>query len=317
MKRISITVLFIVLAGCEQSGSVEQYRLPEQTVDVQADPPPKSEPAVPPFPESRGSWVHSLDTGKKTAHENKRLIMIDFWFPECAWCRVLTTEVLNTDVVQKSLGNFNLVKINRDKNKANADLCKFYGVVAFPTLLFTDVDGNVVDIVTGGKHVPGEFAEMLDEIAEKGGRLAWYEKRISENPKNAELRYKRLMLLKGTWRWKQIEKDAGAFLAHTNPKTEKRYAEVLLLSGQSKCFEGINEKPKSAIKDLERFVSLFPGNKKMSFVMMLLAMNYTRTDMTAEAGHWYRRLCDEFPDSYHAGTSGDFFPKTRRNYARA
>ena len=30
MKQISITVWFIVLAGCEQSGSVDPYRLPEQ-----------------------------------------------------------------------------------------------------------------------------------------------------------------------------------------------------------------------------------------------------------------------------------------------
>ncbi len=46
MKKISITVLLIILAGCEQSGSVEQYRLSEQFVpaaeEAAADTTPKT-----------------------------------------------------------------------------------------------------------------------------------------------------------------------------------------------------------------------------------------------------------------------------------
>jgi len=46
VKKISITVLLIILAGCEQSGSVEQYRLSEQFVpaaeEAAADTTPKT-----------------------------------------------------------------------------------------------------------------------------------------------------------------------------------------------------------------------------------------------------------------------------------
>ena len=259
---------------------------------------------APPFPEAKGNWVHSADEGWKAARDNKKLVLIDFWYPSCYWCKVLTETVLNTDVVQKSLPAFNLVKINRDESEENQALCKRYGITAFPSVVFTDADGVMVDTVVGGKHVPEEFAKLLDEIAEKGGRLAWLSRLVAEKPKDIELRYQRMMLCKPMYGWKQIAEDCDVFLAETKPETESRYAEVLLLSGQSKSLNGTFA---SAIEDLHRFETLFPKNTQRSFGLMLLASDYAQSGKIAEAGRYYRRLYREFPNTYHASTGCAFF----------
>ena len=87
-------------------------------------------------------------------------------------------------------------------------------------------------------------------------------------------------------------------------ETEARYAEVLLLSGQSKA---LNKNHASAIEDLERFIKLFPKDKQMSFGLMLLASNHAQLGHVTDAGRSYRRLWREFPSTYHAGTGGSSF----------
>lgn len=119
-------------------------------------------------------WIEDFELAKKTAAEQKKLILADFTGSDwCGWCIKLDKEVFSkkefTDYVKDK---YVLVKLDFPRKspqsdelkKQNKALGKKYDIEGFPTVLILDAEGNKkgeLGYVEGG---PSAFNAELAKI---------------------------------------------------------------------------------------------------------------------------------------------------------
>ncbi|MCB9255593.1 MAG: thioredoxin family protein [Chitinophagales bacterium] len=93
----------------------------------------------------------SFDEAKALAKEQGKLIFMDAYAVWCGPCKQMTNNVFP----QKEVGDFfnkNFINMKVDMEKGEGlSLRSTYGVSAYPTLLFIDAQGNVVESVRGAR----------------------------------------------------------------------------------------------------------------------------------------------------------------------
>lgn len=93
---------------------------------------------------------------QKEVLESEVPVLVDFWAPWCAPCRMVAPVV--EQLADEYIGKFKIAKLNTDENNATASA---YGIMSIPTLgIFKR--GQLVDGVVGA--VPKQtLAKKLDE----------------------------------------------------------------------------------------------------------------------------------------------------------
>lgn len=71
------------------------------------------------------------------------LVMIDFWAPWCAPCRIISPTV--EELSKEYVGKMKFLKLNTDEN---SDIASRYNIMGIPTLMFFK-DGNKIDAIVG------------------------------------------------------------------------------------------------------------------------------------------------------------------------
>lgn len=108
------------------------------------------------------SWNEVLKMAKK---ENK-LIFLDIYATWCGPCKRLKANTFSDAEVGK-LYNQKFINVALDGEKGEGlELARKYAVRSYPTLLFLDGNGNIVNR-TGGYHNPKEFIELGKTVAKK------------------------------------------------------------------------------------------------------------------------------------------------------
>lgn len=117
------------------------------------------------------STQESWEQAKKQAKTEKKLIFVDLYFTGCMPCAQMDKEVFPDPKVAAVL-NADFVTFKSDilKEEIGKKLCMKYGVTGFPTFLFMNADGKVIDIAGGFQNVE-QFTALLQnakEAAKKG-----------------------------------------------------------------------------------------------------------------------------------------------------
>jgi thioredoxin-related protein len=124
------------------------------------------------------SWAQA----KKQAQTEKKLIFVDLYFTGCAPCAQMDKEVFPDPKVAAVL-NADFVTFKSDilKEEIGKKLCMKYGVTGFPTFLFMNADGKVIDIAGGFQNVE-QFTALLQNAKEaaKRGVFKKYSPEIQE-----------------------------------------------------------------------------------------------------------------------------------------
>jgi thioredoxin 1 len=82
---------------------------------------------------------------KKQVLESKELVIVEFWHPQCSYCRML--EPVYHELAQEYREKLKFVKFNVMENQANQELALKYGIMGTPTLKFFCQGRPVQDIV--------------------------------------------------------------------------------------------------------------------------------------------------------------------------
>ena len=94
--------------------------------------------------ESRG-WSYALTQAKK----EHKLVFLDAFTSWCGPCKLLKKHTF-TDSVVGQFFNEHFINVTEDMEKGiGIELAKKYAVTAYPTLLITDSDGNVITYTKG------------------------------------------------------------------------------------------------------------------------------------------------------------------------
>ncbi len=128
-----------------------------------------------------GGWiVDDMEAAKKQAAEQKKGILIEFtgsdWCPPCI---ALRNEVLNTPEFIEEVGkHYVLVELDFPQQRtqteavkaANQKLSQAYGIIGYPTLVFTDGAGLPMDGAVGGRPKEAVLA-MMDRAMKRQTRI--------------------------------------------------------------------------------------------------------------------------------------------------
>lgn len=88
------------------------------------------------------------------AKQNGSLVMLAFETDWCTWCRRMDRETFSDSEVRAALDG--VVALKLDAERGGKSLAARYGVDSYPTIVFTDGDGEEVDRIRGYLP-PGEF----------------------------------------------------------------------------------------------------------------------------------------------------------------
>jgi thioredoxin-related protein/tetratricopeptide (TPR) repeat protein len=129
------------------------------------------------------TWFEADPEAAAAAAEARgTLVMLDFSADWCSWCKRLDEDTFSDQQVRQQLGELVVVKL--DAEREGRELAKRYGVESYPTLVFTDPDGEEIDRIVGFLP-PGDFISETERIRSGDTFLACLA-RLDENPADAQ-----------------------------------------------------------------------------------------------------------------------------------
>ena len=115
-------------------------------------------------------WEKDLATAIKKAKSKNLPIMIDIYTDWCSWCKELDKNTYANEKVIETAKKIVSVKLNPETSKEGEEIAKKYGVKGYPTILFINADGFVLENVGG--YVEGEkFVPYMKNAIEKLSKI--------------------------------------------------------------------------------------------------------------------------------------------------
>ena len=125
----------------------------------------------------------SFSEAQKLSAKEHKPIMVDFYTTWCGWCKVLDRKTYTDDNVAKIANSkFICLKIDAEKGEG-IDLAKKLSINGYPTIVFFDKDGGVIDRVVGYQDAD-HFAKSLEQAAAGGSKALIDE--LEKNPGNKD-----------------------------------------------------------------------------------------------------------------------------------
>lgn len=112
------------------------------------------------------SWRDNFSKALQEAKSGGTLIMADFYTDWCVWCNRLDKDTYSDKKVDELSKRFICVKINGDKEPAVA---MKYGVRGYPTIMFFDPDGKVLDTIVGYVK-PDQMINFMNKVIESASK---------------------------------------------------------------------------------------------------------------------------------------------------
>ncbi|MDH5449546.1 MAG: thioredoxin [Candidatus Bathyarchaeota archaeon] len=82
---------------------------------------------------------------KEEVLKSKELVVVEFWHPQCPYCKML--EPVYTELSREYVSRLKFAKFNVLQNQENQELAATYGIMGTPTLKFFCQGRPVQDIV--------------------------------------------------------------------------------------------------------------------------------------------------------------------------
>ena len=115
-------------------------------------------------------WEKNLATAIKKAKSRNLPIMIDIYTDWCSWCEELDKNTYANKEVIETAKKMVSVKLNPETSEEGEEIARKYGVQGYPTILFINADGFVLENVGG--YVEGEkFVPYMKNAIDKLSKI--------------------------------------------------------------------------------------------------------------------------------------------------
>ena len=223
-----------------------------------------------------GSWEQI----KQKATQEEKLIFVDLYFTGCAPCAMMDAQVFPNKEVSEYLNtHFIAFKSDIFKEDIGKKLSMKYGVTGFPTFLFLNARGKIVDIFSGF-HDSEAFTTLLDAVRDKASKGIYkkYSTSLEGNYPDfyidAYMKNKRQIAFETMNVFLKGEKDLGneiPFVIISGLRVGGSYAEYLLDNAQSLAEDYSRMQVRNSIMNIitNKAISLGKTNDADSFRLLL------------------------------------------------
>lgn len=123
-------------------------------------------------------WTRSFGSAMELSRIEQRIVMINFYTTWCHWCRRLEAETYTDPSVIRLSRGLACVTIDAERD---ADLARRYGARAFPTIVFVDPSGKLIEASRG--FLPAaRFCDLLTRILDRSGEEFILKQRLKDHP---------------------------------------------------------------------------------------------------------------------------------------
>ena len=131
------------------------------------------------------AWTEDFDSALKQAQKQNRPVLVDVYATWCTFCRKLRDEVYPTTQVRKETDRFVTVRVDGEKHP---HFMERYGITGFPTILFLDQNGILIERLTGFQEAP-RLARILRDVYGRRDQETKMLARLKRNPESVQARY--------------------------------------------------------------------------------------------------------------------------------
>lgn len=115
-------------------------------------------------------WEKTLESAIKKAKSKNMPIMIDVYTDWCTWCKELDKNTYANKKVIDMAKKMVSVKLNPETSKEGEEIAAKYGVKGYPTVLFINADGIILENVGG--YIEGEkFVPYMQNALNRHGKV--------------------------------------------------------------------------------------------------------------------------------------------------
>jgi thioredoxin:protein disulfide reductase len=117
-------------------------------------------------------WVHNYEVGKIKAHQENKLILLDFGAEWCSSCKALEKHLFVADVMNALEDQIQFIKVDctHPTDEPCASIQKKYGVFGFPTIVLADPETETIRKKWGGELLDATPEEFVAEIGAVSSR---------------------------------------------------------------------------------------------------------------------------------------------------
>ena len=119
------------------------------------------------------TWLHDIDAALSQARSQGKIVMVDVYTDWCGWCKKLDEETYSDKGVIDLVRGFVNLKVDGDDKAATGAFTRKYRVDGYPTILFLDSDGSVVNQI-GGFVDAMEFIKQIRRTNDNRDKLKSY-----------------------------------------------------------------------------------------------------------------------------------------------
>jgi thiol-disulfide isomerase/thioredoxin len=245
------------------------------------------------------SWHESLDDALAAAKKNDKLVLVDFYAEWCEPCKMLEHETFPAPAVIQAARAYECTRVDVDQHP---ELAMRYGVTGIPNILFLDRAGEPLHSSVGF-YPPAPFADVLVTAAALGSRAA----ALKERPDDPRANYDAAMAYLSLQRTDEAQPLFENVLrtartGNTRDVQARREASDLRTGaqiGRDACL-AVGEKPRRAVKRLERALKRDPRSEHAALVKWHIARGYFALDDFERSLQCGRQLVRQYGDSQWA-----------------
>ena len=245
------------------------------------------------------SWHESLDDALAAAKENDKLVMVDFYAEWCDPCKMLEQETFPAPAVIEAARAYECTRVDVDQRP---ELAMRYGVMGIPNILFLDQAGEPLHRSVGF-YPPAPFADVLVTVAALGKQTAV----LKERPDDPRANYDAAMAYLSLQRpdearplfEKVLETTRTAKARDRQARREISDLRIGAQIGRDACL-AVGEKPRGALKRLERALKRDPRTEHAALVKWHIARGYFGLDEYERSLQYGRQLVRQYEGSQWA-----------------
>ncbi|MEO6463080.1 MAG: thioredoxin domain-containing protein [Candidatus Eisenbacteria bacterium] len=237
--------------------------------------------------DSKGDFAAVLARAKK----EKKYVFLDFYATWCGPCKMMDRQTYSDSTVGRAAAKFVNRKIDAEKGEG-IKLAERYGIKAYPTMVIVDAKGKEVNREQGFRPAE-QFARFLDDTREGRGTIEGLEKLLAggKDTYDNRLALGEKYVQRGDVELARTQFDRALVLDPADGGG--RSSGLLLLIAGSQRTNGAHP---GAVKDYERFMTLFPRSPRAIEARSGLAVSLAESGRPDEAFATYKKIADERPD---------------------